>query len=201
MEDHAPHSDLEVGKFWSDHGDALTNAAHVEHRLRVDQLTELFRARTGETTAQDEPEPSLLDHMEKPVAAADYDLGPDSRFALNVGPYDSWDTETESQARDWMSAAGMSQSAAQTVANAFADLQRDSFKPDRALETTHALINQAYPGEAELAINAMRRVIHEAGGESLRNWLNETGLGDHPLVVREVLTLAERKGYIQKRAI
>jgi hypothetical protein len=118
---------------------------------------------------------------------------------MNVGPTDGWDAETETQARQWMAAAGMSQSSAQLVANAYVEMGKNYYNAERAAVQSQELIGKAYPGEADAAVSAMRRVIMESGGESLKAWLNETGLGNHPLVVGEILTLAERRGYIARK--
>ena len=118
---------------------------------------------------------------------------------MNAPQSEGWDTETETQARTWMAAAGLPQAGAQAVAHAYVEVMSEGYKPGTAAATSMEMIEKAHPGEADAAIAAMRRIIAESGGESLKAWLNDTGLGDQPMVVREVLSLAERKGYISRR--
>lgn len=193
-------TDIQIQDFRQQHNEALMDNGHLEHQRRVDELTAMYQAKHGEVPETPTPAPTLGELAEKPLEPEQYDIGPASRFALNVGQHEGWDTETETKARDWMSKAGMSQAAAETVSYAYWEVHGDRFKADEAALASQQMIDRAYPAQSDVAIDAMRRVILEAGGESLKAWLNDTGLGNHPLVVREVLNLAERKGYISKGA-
>jgi hypothetical protein len=191
----------QIERFWIEHGEALTDPANPNQQRLNEELTRLYHQKTGEPLpASEQPAESLVDYAENPVTdPAAFDIGPQSHFGMNVGPHDGWDEQTEQQARNFMASAGLSQSSALVVANAYTELSQGYYKPERAAQQSQDLIGKAYPNEADAAVSAMRRVILEAGGESLKEWLNDTGLGNHPLVVREVLSLAERKGYISRK--
>ena len=57
-----------------------------------------------------------------------------------------------------------------------------------------------YGEQKDEALAACKRVIDEIGGQKLRDWLNETGVGNSPAVIFEVSRLAERKGYLKRKA-
>lgn len=150
-------------------------------------------------------EPEIAKEVSVDPAAAlkaeEFDIGPNSRAALNLpGEFleQGWDEEQEAQARTWLEGASANAGTAAAVMLAVNEVARADEEQCAAFaDKSHSWLASTYGERKDEAIKAAKRVVEEVGGEGLRQYLNETGLGSHPQIVKEFVLLAKKRGYIK----
>lgn len=136
------------------------------------------------------------------LKAEEFDIGPNSRAALNLpGEFleQGWDEEQEAQARTWLEGAGANAGTASAVMLAVNEIARADEEQFAAFaDKSNSWLSAEYGSQKDEAIAAAKRCVMETGGQGLKDYLNSTGLGNHPQIIKEFAKLAERKGYLKK---
>lgn len=215
----------EIVAFRAENVGALTDAGHPEHSAKVQELYSLYekgysgeavRAREAEenqrqAAVQVDSQPSIDAGVLNDVAK---DLQPagspdDYQFQHKTLPADGVrtddgtlpieiDKQFESDVRGWMQKGGVTPAEANGLWHDYAEELNHGFTSERIATneaTTVRMLEAEYPGGVNEALKAANRLVQEIGGESLMNWLDQTGLGSHPRVVMTFVKKAKGKGY------
>lgn len=149
----------------------------------------------------------------RPCKPEEYEIGVGSKFAMGLPSYvdsdqdgeaerveilsDGWNSELEQDARGWMHKAGLSHMEAAQVQHALLYNMRKGFTAETVAaneQITQSELVREYGTHAGTALDAARKVVEHAGGQKLKDFLNQTGLGSHPAVVKMMVRKAEQMG-------
>jgi len=91
---------------------------------------------------------------------------------------------------------GLSNEQASNLAGSFTELQQDQFK---AMETQRAEfkeqsienLKKEYGSRMDSKLNSARKAMKQFAGEEFVNYLNETGLGDHPALIKAFVNIGD----------
>jgi hypothetical protein len=128
-----------------------------------------------------------LDGQTGPLRAAD----PTSYYVPRPEGASDEDAATfDGVARGWLSAAGLDSRAGTDLAKLIDEASRTPFDADGA----EAALRAAWRGDYETRVDAARRLVQhiEQQRPGLVDFLNRTGLGDHPHVISQLSNIAAR---------
>jgi hypothetical protein len=130
---------------------------------------------------------AALDGQTGPLRAAD----PTSYYVPRPeGASDEDAASFDAQARGWLAAAGLDSRQGTDVAKAVAEAARTPFDRDGA----EAALRAAWRDDYQPRVDAARRLVQhiEQQRPGLVDFLNRTGLGDHPHVISQLSNIAAR---------
>lgn len=200
----------EIAAFRNQHSEALYESSHADHDRRVKELSEMTERLHGDKPANDPinefstKKAAVIEEALKPLAAEDIKIGQFDDFGKALPPYDEWDGELETKARTWMANGGVNEGEARGLMAAFSEGAQHDYSQewiDKNFTASHGYLDHRYGDQKEEALTACKRVVMEMGGQELKDWLNQTGMGVSPGVVYAVSRIAERKGYIVRKAV
>lgn len=207
--------DVEIADFRKSHEEALMSRGHPEHGVRAQQLSALYERKfggdvEGEASASSSrspsPEPSETDKVggdepaddlarlaEPAQQPSDYDF---SKMERPFGVEVEENEDLERYAREWLHSGGISPAEGQALSSIYAESL--SYTPDqieRMAEQTGRDLTAKYGDDVGAAATAALKVADETSG--LRDFLEGSGLINHPRVIDNLIKTATKRGYFQ----
>lgn len=141
---------------------------------------------------------ALAEDVMRPLTEDEIDLSPTSEFAMKLpsGLDEEWNADLELKAKAWLAAAEVNAGELGGLQSAFREVVGPAWNPEKASAGAHRMLDEEFGDDKDHALNAAVKAVLDTGGEELQQFLVESGLSVHPLVVRQFVNLARRKGYI-----